>query len=73
MEKNKLSARFIMAVIFTVTYCGVMFGCTLAMLQKTIPMDTYIAVLATFALIVREITDAYFKREDRKKEGNDNA
>ena len=29
-------------------------------------MDTYIACLAAFALIVREITDAYFKREDRK-------
>ena len=60
------SARKYMAIIFSSTYCLVIFGLTIALLWEIVKVDTYIACLAAFALIVREITDAYFKREDRK-------
>ena len=65
-----LSARFIMAIAFTFTYCFVIALCTLALFKKLIMVETYVALLAAFALIVREIADDYFKREDRKQEEN---
>lgn len=66
MKLPELSARFIMAVMFSGTYCLIMLGCTWVLIKNHMAVETYIAVLATFALVVREIADAYFKREDRK-------
>ena len=63
------SARFLMAIIFTLSYCLIMIGCLVAVLKKILSVETFIALLATFAIIVRQIADDYFKREDRKKEG----
>ena len=60
------SARKFMVIVFSSTYCLVIFGLTIALLKELVKVDTYIACLATFALIVREITNAYFTREDRK-------
>jgi len=59
------SARFLMTVAFSLTYCLIMLYITKAMVNKTITVETYVAILASFVIIVREITDAYFKREDR--------
>jgi hypothetical protein len=65
------SAQFLMAVLFTSTYCLIMLGCTYAMIKGKVGTETYIALLATFALIVREIADAYFKRNRKKEEQED--
>jgi len=69
MNEKKMSARKFMAIVFTVTYCLIMLGLTVALLRDIIEKDTYIALLASFVLIVREISDAYFKREDRNGKG----
>jgi hypothetical protein len=37
--------------------------------KKIISVETGVALIASFALIVREIADDYFKRDDRTKEG----
>jgi hypothetical protein len=66
MDKKEISARKYMTIIFSTTYCLIMFGLTIALLIKLIRLDTYIACLASFVLIVREISEAYFKREDRQ-------
>ena len=68
-QMNKiLSARFLMAILFSVTYCGVILLCTYAMIKKVLAVETGIALIGAFALVVREIADDYFKREDRAKE-----
>lgn len=59
------SARFWMTILFSVTYCLVIGSVTYAMISKTVTVETYVALLASFVLIVREITDSYFKRTDR--------
>ena len=63
-----LSARFLMAVGFSSTYCIIMALLTVALLKKIITVETYVALLGAFALIVREIVQDYFDREDRKNE-----
>lgn len=63
---NKImSARFLMAIIFTITYCLVEIGCLLLTWKRYISVEVFIAQFATFAVIMREIIDAYFKRTDR--------
>ena len=62
------SARFLMAILFSVTYCIIMIACTIALLKKIITVETYIALLGAFALVVREIVSDYFERKDRKQE-----
>ena len=64
-----LSGRYYMTIIFTSSYCLIMIGLTIALLKKLINTDTYIALLATFTLVVRQIADDYFKRTDRKNGG----
>ena len=66
MDKKEMSARKYMAIVFSTTYCLIMAGLTIALLINLIRLDTYIACLASFVLIVREISEAYFKREDRQ-------
>ena len=65
-----LSARFLMAILFTSTYCLIIAGCTYAMIKKVIMVETGVALIAAFALVVREIASDYFGREDRKPEDN---
>ena len=62
------SARFLMAILFSTTYCLVILGCTVALLLKILAVETYVALVGAFALIVREIASDYFGREDRKSE-----
>ena len=70
-QMNKiLSARFLMAILFSVTYCLVVVLCTYCMLKKILAVETGVAVIAAFALVVREIADDYFKREDRTQNGS---
>lgn len=64
-KPSNISARFVMAVLFSATYCLVVFAAGIAMCLKIVDVPTFISILATFALVVREITDAYFKRTDR--------
>ena len=67
--KQFTSARFLMAILFSVSYCVIMVACTVALLRKVIPVETYVALLGAFALIVREIISDYFKRDRSKENG----
>lgn len=62
-----MGARYFMAIAFTITFCFIMAMLSVALLCKLIAVETYVALMASFVLIVREITEAYFKREDRGK------
>jgi len=64
------SARFLMSVLFSGTYCLIMLGCTYALIKKIITVETYVALVGAFALVVREIVNDYFERKDRKPEEN---
>ena len=68
-----LSARFLMTILFSSAYCVVILLCTYAMIRKIIAVETGVALIGAFALIVREIADDYFKREDRKIENGGDA
>ncbi|MFA6067516.1 MAG: hypothetical protein WC810_02945 [Janthinobacterium sp.] len=72
IKDKLLSARFLMAVAYTLTYCSIMVLLTIALLQKIVNVETYVALLAAFALIVREIAGDYFSRQDRSKPKGDN-
>jgi hypothetical protein len=61
------SGRWYLTVVFSTSYCLIMLGLTIALLKKIIEVETYVALLGAFALIVREIADDYFKRDDRTK------
>ena len=60
-----ISARYIMAIGFSITYCIIMLLLTIGLMKKMIGVDTYVAVLGAFALVVREIVSDYFDRKDR--------
>ena len=62
---KEISARKVMAIMFSITYCLIMMACTIALLKKTVTVETYVALLGAFALVVREIISAYFERKDR--------
>lgn len=64
-EKKEVSARKIMAVLFSSTYCLVIIVCTIGLMKKIIAVETYVALIAAFALVVREIVSDYFDRKDR--------
>lgn len=68
-----LSARFLMAIFFSMTYCIMMGIVTVALLRKILSVETYVALVAAFALIVRQIADDYFNRDDRFKPENGGA
>jgi hypothetical protein len=65
-----MGARYVMAIMFSGTLCVMAGLCTAMLWQKLINLETFLAVVTPFILIVREITDAYFKREDRKQAGS---
>ncbi len=62
------SARFLMSILFSATYCLIMLGCTYALIKKIITVETYVALVGAFALVVREIVNDYFERKDRPQE-----
>ena len=64
---KEVSARKIMAILFSVTYCLILLGCTIALMKKIISVETYVALVGAFALVVREIVSDYFSRTDRDK------
>lgn len=66
--RNPTSARFLMAVTFSSTYCLVILACTAALILKIVTVETYVALVGAFALVVREIVSDYFERKDRKPE-----
>ena len=65
---KEISARKIMAIMFSITYCVIMVSCTIALIIKLLTVETYVALLGAFALVVREIVDNYFNRTDRVKQ-----
>ena len=69
--KQLTSARFLMAILFSATYCIIMIACTIALLKKIITVETYVALLGAFALVVREIADDYFKRDRKSENGGE--
>ena len=62
------SARFLMSILFSGTYCLIMLGCTFALMKKIITVETYVALVGAFALVVREIVNDYFERKDRNQQ-----
>ena len=66
-----LSGRYYLTIIFSTSYCFIMIGLTIALLKRLINTETYIALLGAFILVVREIADDYFKREDRTQNGKE--
>jgi len=70
---KEISARKYMALVFTSTYCFIMVGCTFALIYELLKVDTYVALLASFVLIVREISDAYFKKNRPEEKNGPNA
>ena len=64
--KEKMSGRFYMTVCFTTTYCLIMLGVTLALIMKLVQMETYIALVGGFALVVKEIAEKYFNKKEVK-------
>ena len=67
--KKIFSARFLMAVIFTISYCLIEFGCVYITYKKIMSVDVFIAQLATFTVIVKGIAEDYFGRDDRGGNG----
>ena len=65
-----MSARFIMAILFSATYCLIMTVCTVALIMKILTVETYVALVGEFALVVREIVSDYFDRKDRTNGNN---
>jgi hypothetical protein len=63
--KKEMSARKVMAIMFSVTYCLVILTCTMLLWKKIITVETYVALVGAFALMVREIVNDYFERKDR--------
>jgi hypothetical protein len=62
-----MSARFIMAVMFCFTFCLAVLVATWAFVSKALPTDGFLAILAPFILVVREVAAAYFDRNDRQQ------
>jgi uncharacterized integral membrane protein len=62
---KELSARKYMVIVFSTTYCIIMIGITIALLKKILLVETYIATVAGFTYVIREIADKYFARQDR--------
>ena len=61
-----MSARFLMAVMFAATYCGVMVGCVVLTVKKILPVEAFLGIFAGFSGVATMIYESYFKREDRK-------
>lgn len=70
MNIKDLSARKFMAVWFSIIYGIIMVILTIAFAKKLVAVETYLALLGTFALIVKEIANDYFDRSDRVTNGN---
>ena len=61
-----MGARYIMTILFSATYCIVVLLSGVALLMGKLNVETFVAVLGAFALVVREIASSYFDRTDRK-------
>jgi hypothetical protein len=61
-----MGARYIMTILIAATLCAVVLLITIQLWQKVIEFPTFMAVFGPFVLIAREMTDAYFKRTDRR-------
>jgi len=62
-----MGARYIMTILIAATLCVVMTLITIQLWQKAVSFEVFSAVFTPFVLISREITDLYFKRDDRTK------
>jgi 1,4-dihydroxy-2-naphthoate octaprenyltransferase len=70
-DKKEFSARKFMAVWFSSVYGIIMLVITYALALKIVNVETYIALLGAFALIVKEIVNDYFdqdRSQDKPKE-----
>ena len=62
------SARKIIALTITFTYCLVILGICALAINKTITVDKFIGLFGGFSTLVLAIIHSYFSRTDRKKE-----
>ena len=67
--KQFTSARFIMTILFSFSYCVVIIMCTHAMIIKVLAVETGVALIGAFAIIVREIANDYFQRKRPEENG----
>jgi len=61
----EFSARKYMVEVFCGTYCVVILILAIAMLKKLIEPTVFLGALVGFAGLCAQISDWYFKREDR--------
>jgi hypothetical protein len=61
-----VSARKIMAIGITITYCLIMLGLTAMVIIGKVSVDVFLAALAGFAAQVQHVLQAYFNRTDRE-------
>lgn len=64
-----LSARFLMTIIFSFTYCGVILGCTYAMLKGKLTIDAFLGIFVGFVTLSTMITKSYFDKYRPKENG----
>ena len=60
-----LSARFLMAIGFTTTYCLVMIASIVLCIMKLISVEVFLALLTGFSSNLIYIVKSYFERIDR--------
>lgn len=68
-DKPEPSLRKYMVRMYTHTYNWITIGMLGALLFDKIKIETFLAYLIGYVGIVNMITNAYFERSDRKKEG----
>ena len=68
-EKNKtMSARKIIALVITYTYCAMMLGATVLTIIKIIDIPVFLGIFSSFTTLVLAIINSYFNK-DRKNGG----
>jgi len=69
IAKKETSARKFMVYVFSVTYCLGHIGNTILAIIGKISVEVYIALWGSFTPMMILIAEWYFKREDRKVNG----
>ena len=65
-----LSARFLMAVGFSFTYCLVIIASIILAITGKLSIEVFLALLTGFSSTMLYIVKSYFERNDRKENGN---
>ncbi len=64
------SARFIMAIMFSSTYCVVILACVYLNVKGVMKLETFLGIFTGFTAVAVTIVKSYFERKDRKNGGS---